>query len=58
MVGDWEARGFPVTQTGQFFKDFHFYLDTESKLDFVYELGNCPAQELPAGAFEVYPPEG
>ena len=44
--------------TGQFFKDFHFYLDTEPRLDFVYELGNCPVQELPAGAFTVYPPEG
>lgn len=57
VVGDWEARGFPVTQTGQFFKDFHFYLDTEPKLDFVYELGNCPVQDLPPGAFTIYPPE-
>lgn len=56
VVADYEARGIPVTQTGQFFKDFHFYLDTESKVDFVYELGNCPIQELPADAFTVYPP--
>ena len=58
VVGDWEARGFPVTQTGQFFKDFQFYFYSEARIDFVSELGNCPVQELPAGAFTVYPPEG
>lgn len=57
VVADYEARGIPVTQTGQFFADYHFYLDTEPKLDFVYELGNCPIQDLPADAFTIYPPE-
>lgn len=56
VVQDYADRGIPVTQTGQFFKDFHFYLDTESRLDFVYELGNCPVQDLPPGTYTVYPP--
>ena len=57
VVADYEARGIAVTQTGQFVKDFHFYLDTKPKLDFIYELGNCPAQDLPADMFTTYPPE-
>jgi hypothetical protein len=56
VVQDYADRGIPVTQTGQFFKHFHFYLDTESRLDFVYELGNCPVQDLPPGTYTVYPP--
>jgi len=56
VVADYEGRGIAVTQTGQFFKDFHFYLDTEAKVDFVYELGNCPIQDLPPDAFTIYPP--
>jgi methylmalonyl-CoA/ethylmalonyl-CoA epimerase len=56
-VEDFHARGIDVTQTGQFFADFHFYLDTEPKLDFVYELGNCPYQDLPPDLVSVYPPE-
>ena len=57
IVADYEARGIPVTQTGQFVADFHFYLDTEPKLDFVYELGNCPYQDLPPEMVTTYPPE-
>ncbi len=55
VVADYARRGIGVTQTGQFFRDFHFYLDTEPRLDFIYELGNCPLQELPAGSYSVYP---
>lgn len=58
VVEDYEARGIEVTQTGQFVADFHFYLNTEPKLDFVYELGNCPYQDLPEDMVSVYPPEG
>jgi hypothetical protein len=57
VVADYEARGVAVTQTGQFVRDFHFYLDTEPRLDFVFELGNCPYQELPPDLVSVYPPE-
>lgn len=46
-----------MTQTGQFVADFHFYLDTEPKLNFVYELGNCPYQDLPPDLVSIYPPE-
>ena len=57
VVDDYQARGIAVTQTGQFIADFHFYLDTEPKLDFVYELGNCPYQDLPPDMVSIYPPE-
>ena len=57
VVEDYEAKGVAVTQTGWFVKDVHFYLDTEPKLDFIYELGNCPYQELPPDMVSVYPPE-
>jgi methylmalonyl-CoA/ethylmalonyl-CoA epimerase len=58
VVEDYAAKGVAVTQTGWFVKDVHFYLDTEPKLDFIYELGNCPYQELPPEMVSVYPPEG
>lgn len=54
---NYRDQGIGVTQTGQFVADFHFYLDTEKKLDFIYELGNCPIQNLPPNMFTVYPPE-
>lgn len=57
VVADYAGRGIGVTQTGWFFEDVHAYLDTEPRLDFIYELGNCPAQDLPADAFSIYPPE-
>ncbi len=57
VVEGYAVRGIPVTQTGQFFKDFHFYLDTEPWVDFVYELGNCPVQDLPPGMYSIFPPE-
>lgn len=57
VVEDYEARDIPVTQTGQFVADVHFYLNTEPKLNFVYELGNCPYQDLPPDMVSIYPPE-
>lgn len=57
VLGGYRAQDIGVTQTGQFFADFHFYLDTERRLDFIYELGNCPVQDLPDGMFTVYPPD-
>ncbi|HXZ18088.1 MAG TPA: VOC family protein [Roseiarcus sp.] len=57
VVADYEKRGVKVTQTGQFVADFHFYLDTEPQLDFVYELGNCPYQHLLPDMVSIYPPE-
>lgn len=57
VVADYEARDIQVTQTGQFVADFHFYLNTEPKLNFVYELGNCPYQDLPPDMVSIYPAE-
>jgi methylmalonyl-CoA/ethylmalonyl-CoA epimerase len=50
-------KGIGVLQTGQFDVDFHYYLNIEPKLDFIYELGNCPKLDLPSDLFWTYPPE-
>jgi 1,5-anhydro-D-fructose reductase (1,5-anhydro-D-mannitol-forming) len=57
VLEEYRQKGIGVTQHGWFFTDFHHYLDTEPKLGFVYELGNCPALDLPPGIFTTYPPE-
>jgi methylmalonyl-CoA/ethylmalonyl-CoA epimerase len=46
VVQEYRDQGIRVTQTGQFETDFHYYLDTEAKLDFILELGNCPILRL------------
>jgi methylmalonyl-CoA/ethylmalonyl-CoA epimerase len=57
VLSEYRDKGVGVTQSGRFFTDFHHYLDTEAKLDFVYELGNCPRLDLPPGLVTFYPPE-
>jgi methylmalonyl-CoA/ethylmalonyl-CoA epimerase len=45
---DFEARGYPVIQSGLFDEDQHYYLDTEKDFGYIIELGNAgrvpPAQ--------------
>jgi hypothetical protein len=57
VLKEYKEKGIEVTQTGQFKEDFHYYLNTESKLDFVLELGNCPILNLPKNEFPTYPSE-
>jgi methylmalonyl-CoA/ethylmalonyl-CoA epimerase len=57
VVQGYRDQGIGVTQTGQFETDFHYYLNTEPKLDFIYELGNCPILQLTPDKFSTYPPE-
>ena len=57
VLKEYKEQGIEVTQTGQFKEDFHYYLNTEPKLDFVLELGNCPLLNLPKDEFPIYPPE-
>jgi hypothetical protein len=57
VVQEYSDKGIGVTQTGQFETDFHYYLDTEPKLDFIYELGNCPKLELTPDKYWTYPSE-
>jgi len=57
VVQDYRDKGIAVTQTGQFETDFHYYLDTEPKLDFIYELGNCPKLDLTPDKYWTYPSE-
>jgi methylmalonyl-CoA/ethylmalonyl-CoA epimerase len=57
VVQGYRDQGIGVTQTGQFETDFHYYLDTEPKLDFIYELGNCPILQLTPDKYWTYPVE-
>jgi methylmalonyl-CoA/ethylmalonyl-CoA epimerase len=57
VVQEYRDKGIGVTQTGQFETDFHYYLDTEPKVDFIYELGNCPILQLAPDKFSTYPSE-
>jgi methylmalonyl-CoA/ethylmalonyl-CoA epimerase len=40
-VADYAGRGYPVTQSGRFDQDEHYYLDTERDFGYVIELGNA-----------------
>jgi methylmalonyl-CoA/ethylmalonyl-CoA epimerase len=57
VVREYRDKGIGITQTGQFETDFHYYLDTEPKLDFIYELGNCPKLDLTPDKYWTYPSE-
>lgn len=57
VLAQYRDKGIAVTQTGWFVNDVHYYLDTEPKLDFILELGNCATLELKPELFSVYPPE-
>jgi hypothetical protein len=57
VIADYAASGIRVLQTGKFDIDYHYYLDTEGRADFIYELGNCPKLVLPEHLFTTYPAE-
>jgi methylmalonyl-CoA/ethylmalonyl-CoA epimerase len=57
VLQEYRDKGIGVTQTGQFDIDVHYYLNTEPKLDFVYELGSCPNLDLPSDMYWTYPLE-
>jgi glyoxalase/bleomycin resistance protein/dioxygenase superfamily protein len=57
VLQEYRDKGIGVLQTGQFEVDVHYYLNTEPKLDFIFELGNCPKLDLPSDLYWTYPPE-
>jgi methylmalonyl-CoA/ethylmalonyl-CoA epimerase len=57
VLQEYREKGIGVTQTGQFTTDFHYYLDTEPKLNFILELGNCPILDLSPEQFWTFPRE-
>ena len=57
VVADYREKGIGVMQTGLFEGDVHYYLDTEPRLDFIHELGNCADLKLTPEQFRIYPPE-
>jgi hypothetical protein len=57
VLEDYRDKGIPVMQSGKFFVDTHYNLDSESKLGFVLELGNCLPVTMPEEMYSIYPPE-
>jgi methylmalonyl-CoA/ethylmalonyl-CoA epimerase len=57
VLADYKRKGIEVTQTGLFGASVHYYLNTEPFLDFIYELGNCPAGNIPPEMITIYPQE-
>lgn len=51
------SRGVGILQSGELGADLHYHLDTESKLDFIYEIGNCLSVDLPPEIISTYPAE-
>ncbi|WP_210239650.1 VOC family protein [Mesorhizobium sp. B3-1-6] len=52
-----QTKGIGILQTGEFGPDVHYHLDTEAKLEFIYEIGNCASVDLPSEMVSTYPPE-
>ena len=57
VLENYRKKGIGVTQTGLFGASVHYYLNTEPFLDFIYELGNCPAGNIPPEMITMYPKE-
>lgn len=57
VVAAYREKGIGVMQTGLFEGDVHYYLNTEPRLDFIHELGNCLDLKLRTEQYRVYPPE-
>ncbi|WP_028776047.1 VOC family protein [Shimazuella kribbensis] len=53
----YKTKSLKITQDGSFGEDVHYYLNTEDKLGFSYELGNSPDMELPPDMYTIYPSE-
>lgn len=56
VLAHYRQQGIEVTQSGRFLASTHYYLNTEPRLDFIVELGNCPAQRVPPELVRIYPP--
>jgi methylmalonyl-CoA/ethylmalonyl-CoA epimerase len=57
FLSELRGKGIGVLQTGDVGPDVHYHLDTESKLQFIYEIGNCVPVDLPAGMASIFTPE-
>ena len=54
VLKEYREKGIEVIQEAQFKEDFAYYLNTEPKLDFMLELGNCPLLNLPKEEYPTY----
>jgi hypothetical protein len=57
VLADYRAKGVGVLQHGNFEIDYHYNLDTELAVRFIFELGNCPPLDLSTIPHSIYPPE-
>jgi methylmalonyl-CoA/ethylmalonyl-CoA epimerase len=57
VLDDYKKKGIDVIFSGQFDIDLFYYLDMESIIGSIYELGNSPVINLPKKMFSIYPEE-
>lgn len=57
VIADYRAKGIGVLQHGNFDIDYHYNMDTEKSVRFIFELGNCPPLDISQIPHEIYPPE-
>jgi methylmalonyl-CoA/ethylmalonyl-CoA epimerase len=57
VIADYAAKGVGVLQHGNFDIDYHYNMDTEKSVRFIFELGNCPKLDISQIPHEIYPPE-
>jgi len=52
---EYKNRGIPVSQGGKYYHDLHAFLDSESKSDFILEIGNGSKDINPNMQYKIYP---
>jgi hypothetical protein len=53
----WRQKSINIYSLLDFGKNLHYYLDTENKLGFAYEIGNSPDLDIPADMYSIFPAE-
>lgn len=57
VLADYASKGVGILQHGNFDIDYHYNMDTEKHVRFIFELGNCPPLDISQIPHEIYPPE-
>ena len=57
VLSDYRTKGIGALQHGNFDIDYHYNMDTERSVRFIFELGNCPQLDITKIPHSIYPPE-
>ncbi len=57
FIKNCETEGMPLIFNGSFDRDLFYYLDGQSTIGSLYELGNCPGVDLTPYEHYLYPEE-